>query len=377
MKLATENLVFQGLNEGDIVDFREVKTIEELNEIIVENYVILCRKCASESFCKFHDTSEPPCPILVNIISNYINMNIKSIDTENQYSLAEFLKSVILLIQIFNKFENWRGIYVDDGFNWYFESVHPRLNLTFAHNLLVEISKFVSVYNVVQTDRLKKFIIFVEGSSEFEALPPIFEALGVVGINFNIKNSVKFINLEGKDSIQRDKIKLNLKKYREEEVSYFLIIDNDQNVGVYIDDLKREGLLEDGYYLIWDETFEDNFSEETILEVLNEEDEIFNQIDIDELKQDNSKKEEIAKSIEYLLRKKGIECTFDDYKVKIAQRLSELICRDINESMTSNSGVYDGTRTPTSERFPDFVEKLRKMAEKMKNISSEYHVIKS
>ena len=138
-----------------------------------------------------------------------------------------------------------------------------------------------------------------------------------------------------------------------------------------------EGLIEDGYYLIWDNRFEDNFSEETILEVLKEEDEIFNQIDIDKLKQYNSKKEDIAKSIEYLLRQQGIECTFDDYKVKIAQRLSEWICRDIDESMKSSPGVYDGTRTPTSERFPDFVEKLRNIAEKMKHISSEFHVIKS
>ena len=377
MKLATENLLFQGLNEGEIVDFREVKTIEELNEIIVQNYVVLCRKYTSESFCKFCDVSGPPCPILVNVVNNYIYMNIKSIDTDNQYSLAEFIKSVILLIQIFNRFENWRGIYVDDGFNSFFESVHPRLNLSFAHNLLVDISKFVRVYNVVQTDRLKKFIILVEGNSEFEALPPIFEALGVAGINFDIKNSVKFINLEGKDSIQRNKIKLILKRYREEEVSYFLIIDNDQNVKDYIDDLKREGLIEDDYYLIWNNRFEDNFSEETILEFLKEEDEIFSHIDIDELKQYNSKKEDVAKSIEYLLRQQGIECTFDDYKVKIAQSLSELICRDINESMKSSSGVYDGTRTPMSERFPDFVEKLRNITEKMKNISSEYHVIKS
>ena len=256
MKLATENLLFQGLNEGEIVDFREVKTIEELNEIIVQNYVVLCRKCTSESFCKFCDVSGPPCPILVNVVNNYIYMNIKSIDTDNQYSLAEFIKSVILLIQIFNRFENWRGIYVDDGFNSFFESVHPRLNLSFAHNLLVDISKFVRVYTVVQTDRLKKFIILVEGNSEFEALPPIFEALGVAGINFDIKNSVKFINLEGKDSIQRNKIKLILKRYREEEVSYFLIIDNDQNVKDYIDDLKREVIshwtAENVYHIAYD-----------------------------------------------------------------------------------------------------------------------------
>lgn len=376
MKLPTKNLVFQGLNKGDRVDFSRVETVEQLKEIIVNNYVVLCRKCASESFCKFYDSSEPPCPILEKVVHNYIDMNIKSIDTVNQHGLSEFIKSVILLTQIFNGFENWRGIYVDEGFNWYFESAHPRLNSTYAHNLLVEISKFVGAYRVVKTDRLKKFIIFVEGNSEFDALPPIFNALGVLGINFDIKNSVKFINLEGKDRVQRDKIKTNLVKFREEGVSYFLILDDDQNVKKYIEDLKREGLMEDHHYLVWENKFEDNFGEEAILKVLREENEVFGKIDIDELKQYNSTKKDIGGSIEHLLRKKGTDLKFNDCKVKVAKRLSDWICREIDESMKTTLGTYDGSRTPTSKSFPDFVEKLRRMTEEMKRISSEFHVIK-
>lgn len=376
MKLATNNLKFQGLNE-ELVDFSMVETINQLEDTLVQNYVILCRKCASESFCKFYDASEPPCPILEKVVHNYINMNIKSIDANNSYELTEFIKSIIFLIQIFYLFENWRGIYVDEEFNWYFESVHPKLNLNYSHKLLTNIANFIDAYKIVKTDRLKKFVVFIEGNSEDKALPPIFDALGVVGIDFDIKNSVKFINLEEIDRIQRDKIKTNLLKYKEEEVSYFLILDNDPNVKNYIDDLKREKLIEDSHCLIWKNKFEDNFDEETILNILKEENDDAKEIDIKELKQYNLEKNDIAKSIEHLLRNKNIEIRFDDYKVKIALRLSERICKEIEESMRTSSGDYNGRLTPTSKSFPEFVEQVRKIAEEMKKISSEFHVIKT
>jgi Glu-tRNA(Gln) amidotransferase subunit E-like FAD-binding protein len=191
-------------------------------------------------------------------------MNVKSVKTANQHDLAEFIRSIILLAEIFSNFENWRGTYVNEWFNWYFESAHPTLNSIFAFDLLVKISRYVSAYRVVETERVKKFVVFVEGDSEFVALPPIFTALGMTGIDFSMKNSVRFINLEGKDRLQRDKIRINLAKFREDEISYFLIFDNDLNVRSYIEDLKREKLIEDGHYLIWDAKFEDNFGEEAI-----------------------------------------------------------------------------------------------------------------
>ena len=95
MKLATKNLVFQGPNEGDGVDFSKVKTVEQLKETIVYNYVVLCRNCASESFCKFYDSSEPPCSILEKVVHNYIDMNIKSI-AENLLYCHKIEKGVVL-----------------------------------------------------------------------------------------------------------------------------------------------------------------------------------------------------------------------------------------------------------------------------------------
>ena len=95
MKLATKNLRFHGLTEREIVDFSEVETVEQLKEIIIDNYVELCRKCASQSFCKFYDTTQPPCQILVNVVNNYIDMNIKSIDTNNINSISKFIHSIV------------------------------------------------------------------------------------------------------------------------------------------------------------------------------------------------------------------------------------------------------------------------------------------
>lgn len=192
MELATDGLTFPGLNEGDVVDFSKVESVEQLKFTIVNNYIPLCRKCASERFCKSHDSSEPPCPILEKVVDNYVDMNIKSVESNNQHSLSEFIRSVIMLVRIFNHFENWRGLYVDEWFNWYFESAHPQINSMYVHDLLIEISNFVRANRVVGTKRQKKFVVFVEGDSEVVALPPIFMALGVTGIDFKMKNSVKF-----------------------------------------------------------------------------------------------------------------------------------------------------------------------------------------
>jgi hypothetical protein len=378
MELATENLVFQGLNDGERVDFSGVKTIEQLKKTIIQNYVPLCRKCSAASFCKFHSPVEPPCPILEKVVSNYVDMNIKSIHADVRYNLEEFIKSIVLLLRIFMNFENWRGLYVDEYFNWYFESVHPTLNSTFVHELLIDIGKFVRSYRVVNVDRLKKFVILVEGNSEFLALPPILDKLGVLGINFDIKNSVRFVNLEGKDRAQRDKIRDVLARFGEEETTYFLIIDNDPEAQTYIDDLKREGLLQDGHYLVWTNKFEDNFGEEAIVKVIGEVTSgISDKIDVAELKELNSAKNDIVKSVEHLLRKREIEFKFDDYKVKIAQRLSQWVCKEIDESMSTTFGVHDGSRTPASKSFPIFAEKLRKIAEEINRISSEFHVVKA
>jgi hypothetical protein len=365
MILATENIRLPGLNLGDIVDFSDVKTLEQLKQKIVENYVVLCRKCASESSCKFYDRTEPPCPVLSKVVSNFIDMNIKSINTENQNHLKDFIKSTVLLINIFNRFENWKGIYVDNDFNWYFESAHPFLNLSYGHNLLIELSKFLKAYRTVKINRLKKFTIFVEGKSEYEALPIIFDSLGLLGVSTGIKNKVQFINLDGKDRIQKDKIKLVLNKLREEEVSYFIVLDNDNNTKQYIDDLIREGLIEKSHCLIWDNKFEDNFDEVIILQALKEEArEAADKIELDELIKGNDRRNDIAKTVDDLLRGKGVAFSFANYKVRIAKRIAERI--------RSEKTKANATELP---KLTAFIEKLKEVIKEMETLSTNFHVI--
>ncbi|MBN1357575.1 hypothetical protein JW988_02290 [Candidatus Bathyarchaeota archaeon] len=379
IKLATKDLKFEGLNRGEVVDFSDVENIEQLKNVIILNYVLLCRKCASSKFCKFHDSSEPPCPILEKVVNNYIDMNIKAIDTENRYELAEFIKSVILLTKIFYDFENWRGIYVEKWFNWYFESAHPGINSTYAHELLVEISKFVKAYRVVSTKRVKKFAVLVEGDSEYHALPQIFSALGITGIEFESgKNAVTFINLSGKDSVQKKKIETVLKRFREKETSYFLIIDNDPKVAEYIEDLKRACLIEENNYLIWENKFEDNFGEKAIWSIIKEEAKLnAKQINLAELKKVNSEKNDVVKSLEYLLQKSGIDFHYNKYKVAVAKRLGKWVAREIDQSMRPSPHVYNGNRTPTSKNFPEFVKIIKRITDEIKRISSEFHVVRT
>ena len=153
------------------------------------------------------------------------------------------------------------------------------------------------------------------------------------------------------------------------------MIDNDHNVTSYIEDLRRENLIDDKHYLVWDCKFEDNFPAEAILSVLDEEvSGIASNIDICELKKYNSTKHDIVKSIKYCLNKKGIHFNFNDHKVSIAKKLASMVCKEIKESMMIG-GAYDGFRTPKSNSFPQFVESLKRIAAEMKRESTEFYVI--
>ena len=190
--------------------------------------------------------------------------------------------------------------------------------------------------------------------------------------------SVSFISLKGKDSVQKNKIETILKRFREKETSYFLIIDNDPLVSDYIEDLKRAGLIEENNYLVWENKFEDNFGEEAIWSLVREEAKLnADQIDLDELKQLNSEKKDVVKSLELLLKKNGIGLHFDKYKVAVAKRLGKWVSIEIDQSMRPSPDLYDGSRMPTSKSFPSFVETIKRITEEIKRGSSEFHVIRT
>ena len=197
-------------NERQLKEFFEEKgisvgteiTLSGLQDIIISNFVPLCRKCAFSDFCKFCDRSEPPCPILVKVIQNYFQTNFKSLKMRSAYHITEFIKSAIRLIEIFNMFENWKGIYFDEGFNNFFEGMHPYINEFYGHEILVHLSHYLDDYRAIDTGRTKKVVIFVEGDSEYNSIPDIFSKLGVFS---GTRQILSYTNLQGKDRAQYKK----------------------------------------------------------------------------------------------------------------------------------------------------------------------------
>ena len=378
MDLNTKDLKLQGLNAWDIVDFSEVENIEQLKDVIIKNYVSLCRKCTSSSFCKFYDSKEQPCPVLVKIVRNFIDMTVKSVDIQNRPVLEEFIRLIIALTQIFEDFENWQGMLVSESFKEYYKGYTPTFNSAYCHGLLVELSNFANAYRIVKTERSKVFFILVEGDSECEALPSIFSELGASpGISIHY-NKIIFRNIKGKDSAKKQQIRLILTTYREEDADYFLILDNDANVKGYVEDLKREKLIEENHYLIWENKFEDNFGEEAVLKALEEEvDWIKGKIDVERLKKYNSTRKDIGKSIKYILRDQRICFDYNGYKVRIARRLAKRVCEELKESVKVDGGYDYITKTPKSKSFPVFVEKLREITKEINRITSEFHGIEN
>ncbi len=376
MKLATRGIVFPEPNKGTTVDFSDVTTVKELKEKLVDYFVGLCVRCAKldKDICKFSEYYT--CGILEKVLHNYIDLNVKAIDTENKYQLTKFIKSAIVLIEIFEQFERWEDIYADERSKRYFKYTHTWQNSFYVHHLLLKLSEFAHAYQVVNIKRLKRFEILVEGDSEYLALPPIFETLGVIWIGDYVSGhtSVKFVNLEGKDNVQRKKIDTSLKKFREENVTYFIILDNDVKVKQYVADLERQRLIEKGRYLIWKNTFEDNFSENIVLEALQLENPgIIGKVDVKELVRVNSKLHDVGRALDKLLYGKVVGFKFKDYKVKIAQRMSEWVCHDIYQSSVKKPKSKKGQ---TSKKFTKFVKNLRTITDEIKRLSFEFHMVK-
>jgi hypothetical protein len=379
MELETKDLIIEGNNEGEYIDFKNVSTISDLKEKIIDNYVTLCRNCAFEEICKLKPELEIPCPLLSKMVENFIITNINTIDVSNTYKLKTFIELIISLIRFFNNSLNFLGIYTDDYFNQYFKSAHPSLNSIFGSKILEGISIFISnFYKIIEFGRIKEIKIFVEGKSEFEGLPKIFSEFGLFSsLNARLSHNLDFINMEGKDRIQKNKIEYILNILKKANSDCFIIIDNDENVKQYVDDLIRSNLIERNHILIWQNKFEDNFEEEFILKALQEEDSVFNNIDLNELKEENSKRKDIEESINYLLKINEYSIKFADYKVSLANRISLWICKELKASMIDDTGAYNGSREPKSVNFEYFINQIKPIVSKIKEIITDFHIVTS
>ncbi len=90
-------------------------------------------------------------------------------------------------------------------------------------------------------------VVLIEGETEDRVFPIIADAM-----DYDlVEKGIKLINIRGKDRVKRQKIKEFLEYLRDSDVIPYVIMDNDDNVEEYIQDLIRAGLLDEKHYKIW------------------------------------------------------------------------------------------------------------------------------
>jgi len=375
LDLDFKNVKFEGLNNGEFIDFSKVNNKDKLKEKIIAEYVATCRKCPSENDCKHYDHREPSCVIISRFVRNYIDMNIKSIDVSKEYHLTNFVNSIILMTNILNLFEQWRGIYANTDYNFFYESEHPRLNQFYSSELLILIGKYIQSNRVVDTKRVKKFRLFVEGDSEETAFPEILSSFYINTNGISDYRDIKIHNIKGKDTAQLDKIKLNLERFRENDVTYFIFLDNDENVHRYRDDWIREGLIESNHFIIWDNKFEDNFGEEVIFEILEEISfEYVNLFTVDKLKETNKQRKDIMDSIKKILYENGKTVNMDEYKVRIAQKIGKQVSEVLSRVDPLLAFEHQFPNPFDNNEFLEFMKIIQSVVKDIERITSEHFV---
>lgn len=116
------------------------------------------------------------------------------------------------------------------------------------------------------SNSLPKLLLLVEGDTEEESIPIIANAM-----NFYFwATGVEIYNYEGTGGLKGQNIRGTIDATKKHGTKCFIISDNDERAQEYINDLKREGLLNDGEYAIWEKEYEeDNFGLDEILEIIN------------------------------------------------------------------------------------------------------------
>ncbi len=112
------------------------------------------------------------------------------------------------------------------------------------------------------------FVVVIEGKTEENAFPIIFECYGEENIG---KLGMYLLNVEGKDKVKKTKIKEFLRYLKCFGIKTYIILDNDGKVKEYIEILIKSDLLKKGMYTIWEKgTFVDCFNEGQVIEAMKE-----------------------------------------------------------------------------------------------------------
>ncbi len=173
-------------------------------------------------------------------------------------------------------------------------------------------------------------VLLVEGESEEKIIPLVSQALGI-----DLEESgIKIITVGGKDALKY--MTAFLKHVQDSNIPSFIILDKDveEDKKSTIEDLKRQGLLEEGNYHIWNNgELEDNLSEKELImcvKDLAKESDLdikISQKELDEYK-DKFKNKNISKILQRLCEDKE----FDLSKPEFAIKIGEFISKEIKEN---------------------------------------------
>ena len=177
-------------------------------------------------------------------------------------------------------------------------------------------------------------ILFLEGDSEMQALPPILDALGM---DLELLG-VRPIPLHGDVATRLQRMKEYLDYMEGSQVLAFVITDDDAGVRGAIEDLQASGHLKEDQVYIWHRKgaageFEDNFSDEQLLEAMNDLAEregvrpTLSLSDLQDLRADKPR----TKTSKLLGQLYHSQYGYTLPKPRLAQRLGEMAAQDIKQ----------------------------------------------
>jgi len=332
-----------------------------------QKHVVICRNCGIDTFCSVKDYGNG-CRLSEKLVENFIKTHILRIDYSNNTEVDDFCHCLYEFLDVVEKVKLMIGTLADDSLVDFFLGGQPDITIKYGHRLIQDLGAMFDYYRVVNHKEIKKIILLVEGVSEQIFIPGLLSAMGVDGVKQKWIQEIVVINLEGKDKIQKTKIKEILQRFRESGASYFLIIDNDEHVSKYLEDLERERLLDKNYYILWENAFEDNFSVEIVFSLLQKINSDFSILTVEEIQKKNSEKTDIKKTLEYLMKEKKKSIDFNKYKVELAKKLLQ----HYSSIIETNHGKTDEEIFQNDAAFLILIKKIRLLESRLRNETKKF-----
>jgi hypothetical protein len=168
-------------------------------------------------------------------------------------------------------------------------------------------------------ERRYKFRLLVEGDCEAENLPRIINALE---LPFYISKDDVF-NIKGAGELSKNRIELILAEYIKNNISTYVIMDNDSGTRKRLEDLVRMNLLDSNHVYIFKKAFEDSFPVEAIVRSLRMMPELeLEYISSEQIKRILLSEKLLVKEIDRIQIESKSAFRLSDYKLKFSNLLS-------------------------------------------------------